>query len=222
MPIIVIRLAKYLLIVQLVFVASHSIAQVFKCPAENGVVVYQDRPCGSKSRIESSNPSVEHPATAPHASDVPSWERQIDALVRSALSRSISEARRLAVTEKHWRWIEEAEASERGARQQQAVGRTAADVRAERSETQACKDARRSYELESRTPESIAVKKQLMYEACGIEPPGETVVNINAPPPTTTVIYGNRSGAYPSRPTARRSDPEEREHGMTRLPAKRP
>ncbi len=144
--------------------------QLHKCIDARGRTSYQDFPCGEAPRFTPPAAITPAPADAPaETAAVSPSARQLDARVKAAIaSGDLDRARALAVTVEQWEWIAEAER----ARQQQAVsGRTQSDLRAEKSASQACGDARRSYELESRSPESIEKAKQLMYEACGMEAP---------------------------------------------------
>ncbi|MCC6756153.1 MAG: hypothetical protein IT199_07265 [Solirubrobacterales bacterium] len=115
--------------------------------------------------------------------------RQLDAAVKAAIAgRDLPRAKGLAVTAQHWEWIAEAEQNQQT---QSVTGRTQADLRAEKSASQECKDARRNYENESRSPEAIEKMKHLMYEACGMEASADTgagtgqTVIVNRPRPYT-------------------------------------
>lgn len=164
-------------------------AQVYKCSNAKGKVSYQDSPCDQNTKIGitgTTTTSVSGTAgNSTKAQEPPPVIRQLDAAVRAALTaHDLRRAKDLAVTEKHWEWIAEAEQK---SQEQPVIGRTQSDLRAEKSGTQACKEAKRSYELESQSPESIAMKKRLMYEACGMEEPVE--VNVDN---SRTVVIGNR------------------------------
>jgi hypothetical protein len=105
--------------------------------------------------------------------------RQLDAAVKAAIAgRDLPRAKGLAVTAQHWEWIAEAEQNQQT---QPVTGRTQADLRAEKSASQECRDARRNYENESRSPEAIEKMKHLMYEACGMEAPADTSAGTGQP-----------------------------------------
>ncbi|MBI4987496.1 MAG: DUF4124 domain-containing protein [Rhodocyclales bacterium] len=144
--------------------------QFHKCVDAKGKVSYQDFPCGQAPAIgtpEAPRPNAASPAPADSASSP--VMRQLDAAVKAAIAgRDLPRAKGLAVTEKHWEWIAEAEKTQQ---LQPVTGRTQADLRAEKGASQECRDARRNYELETRSPEAIEKMKHLMYEACGMDPP---------------------------------------------------
>lgn len=164
--------------------------QFHKCVDAKGKISYQDFPCGQAPGIGTPDAARTGTASPPPADSATSpVMRQLDAAVKAAIAaRDLPRAKGLAVTEKHWEWIAEAE---KELQAQPVTGRTRADLRAEKSASQECKDARRNYELESRSPEAIEKMKQLMYEACGMEAPadagagtGQTVI-VNRPRPFT-------------------------------------
>ncbi len=176
--------------------------QLHKCVDAKGKVSYQDFPCGQAPRIGA--PEAPASAKANSAADgAPSpVMRQLDAAVRAAIAaRDLPRAKGLAVTAEHWEWIAEAEKTQPA---QPAIGRTPADLRAEKGASQECRDARRGYELESRSPEAIEKAKQLMYEACGMEAPAETGVVVGQP------VYIQRPHAVPPRPLPRPDRPADR------------
>ncbi len=187
--------------------ASPAIAQsqFHKCVDAKGKVTYQDFPCGQAPRIgtpEAPPGGAANPAPADSASSP--VMRQLDAAVKAAIaSRDLPRAKGLAVTAQHWEWIAEAE-KEQQQQAQPATGRTRADLRAEKSASQECRDARRNYENESRSPEAIEKMKHLMYEACGMEPPADAAagtpqtVIVNRPRPFT-----HNPPAGPNRPVVR-------------------
>lgn len=164
--------------------------QFHKCVDAKGKVSYQDFPCGQAPAIgtpDAARTGTASPAPADSASSP--VMRQLDAAVKAAIAgRDLPRARGLAVTAQHWEWIAEAEQNQQA---QPVTGRTQADLRAEKSASQECKDARRNYESESRSPEAIEKMKHLMYEACGMEASADTgagtgqTVIVNRPRPFT-------------------------------------
>ena len=184
--------------------------QLHKCVDAKGKVTYQDFPCGQAPGISAreaprgnaANPAVPDSSTSPVM-------RQLDAAVKAAIAaQDLPRAKGLAVTEKQWEWIAEAEKSQQP---QTVTGRTQADLRAEKSASQEGRDARRNYENESRSPEAIEKMKHLMYEACGMEPPadagagtGQTVI-VNRPRivPNNPPLRPDRPAAAPDRPSCR-------------------
>ncbi len=164
--------------------------KLHKCVDAKGKVSYQDFPCGQApgigtpdaARIGAASPAPADSASSPVM-------RQLDAAVKAAIAgRDLPRAKGLAVTAQHWEWIAEAEQNQQT---QSITGRTQADLRAEKSASQECKDARRNYENESRSPEAIEKMKHLMYEACGMEASADTgagtgqTVIVNRPRPYT-------------------------------------
>jgi len=147
-------------------------AKLHKCVDAKGKVSYQDFPCGQAPAIgtpDAARTGTASPAPADSASSP--VMRQLDAAVKAAIAgRDLPRAKGLAVTAQHWEWIAEAEQSQQA---QPVTGRTQADLRAEKGASHECRDARRNYESESRSPEAIEKMKHLMYEACGMEAPAD-------------------------------------------------
>lgn len=141
--------------------------KLYKCVDAKGKVGYQDFPCGQApdaARTNTASPAPADSASSPVM-------RQLDGAVKAAIAgRDLPRAKGLAVTEKHWEWIAQAEKTQQV---QPVTGRTQADLRAEKGASQECRDARRNYELETRSPEAIEKMKHLMYEACGMDPPAD-------------------------------------------------
>lgn len=154
--------------------------QFHKCVDAKGKITYQDFPCGQAPAVgtpEAPRSGAASPAPADSASSP--VMRQLDAAVKAAIAgRDLPRAKGLAVTAQHWEWIAEAEQNQQT---QPVTGRTQADLRAEKSASQECRDARRNYENESRSPEAIEKMKHLMYEACGMEAPADTSAGTGQP-----------------------------------------
>lgn len=166
--------------------------QLHKCVDAKGKITYQDFPCGQKPGIgtqEAPRGGAANPAPADGASSP--LMRQLDAAVKAAIAgRDLPRAKGLAVTAQHWEWIAEAEKAQQQA--QPVTGRTQADLRAEKSASPECRDARRNYEMETRSPEAIEKMKQLMYEACGMEAPADA----GAGSGRTVILSRPRSAAH--------------------------
>lgn len=183
----------------LAFMAILSASPVFaqgqfhKCVDAKGKVTYQDFPCGQAPTVgtpEAPRSGAASPAPADSASSP--VMRQLDAAVKAAIAgRDLPRARGLAVTAQHWEWIAEAEQNQQA---QPVTGRTQADLRAEKGASQECRDARRNYEMETRSPEAIEKMKQLMYEACGMDPPADAGAG------TGQTVILTRPRAAPHRP----------------------
>ena len=203
----------------LAFMAILSAAPVFaqgqfhKCVDARGKITYQDFPCGQAPAIGAAGAPRVGAASPPSADSAGSpVMRQLDAAVKAAIAgRDLPRARGLAVTAQHWEWIAEAEKDQQQA--QPATGRTQADLRAEKSASPECRDARRNYELESRSPEAIEKMKQLMYEACGMEAPAGTDAGTGQ-----TVIIG-RPRYVPHNPPTRTDRPAPRQPRTLEPPA---
>lgn len=182
----------------LAFMAILSASPVFaqgqfhKCVDTKGKVTYQDFPCGQAPRI--GTPEVSPGGTGNPAADSASSPvmRQLDAAVKAAIAgRDLPRAKGLAVTAQHWEWIAEAEQNQQV---QPVTGRTQADLRAEKGASPECRDARRNYEMETRSPETIEKAKHLMYEACGMDPPADAGAG------TGQTVILTRPRAAPHRP----------------------
>jgi hypothetical protein len=187
--------------------------QLHKCVDARGKVTYQDFPCGQKPAIGAPEAPRSGAANVPPADSASSpVMRQLDAAVRAAIAgRDLPRARGLAVTAQHWEWIAVAEKEQQPA--QPVTGRTQADLRAEKSASPECREARRSYENETRSPEAIEKMKHLMYEACGMEAP----VEASAGSGQTVILDRPRSATHRATPKPLR--PERPEQPAARQPA---
>lgn len=150
---------------------AYAQSKFHKCVDARGKVTYQDFPCGQAQPAvapEAARGGAANPPPADGASSA--VMRQLDAAVKAAIAgRDLPRAKGLAVTAQHWEWIAAAEKEQQPA--QPVTGRTQADLRAEKSASPECREARRNYENETRSPEAIEKMKHLMYEACGMESP---------------------------------------------------
>lgn len=173
---------------------------IHKCVSATGKVTYQDAPCDNSPAVRS--PSSAPVSTIPGGAEagVPSPSlRQLDAAVKSALAgNDLPRAKRLAVTAQHWDWIARAEKDNPALA---AGGRTSAAAPASSSDD--CRQARRSYDLESGSPEEIEKKRQLMYAACGMQTPpaGE------APAGQTVILTPMQRRLHPAPALSPRSGP---------------
>ncbi len=187
--------------------------QLHKCVDAEGKVTYQDFPCGRKPAFgtqDAPRSGAAHPPPADSAASP--VMRQLDAAVRAAIAgRDLPRARGLAVTAQQWEWIAAAEKEQQPA--QPVTGRTQADLRAEKSASPECREARRSYENETRSPEAIEKMKHLMYEACGMAAPAEASAGSGQ-----TVILG-RPRSTTHRPAPGPLKPERPEQPSARQPA---
>jgi len=187
--------------------------KLHKCVDAKGKVSYQDFPCGQAPGIgtpDAARSGAASPAPADSASSP--VMRQLDAAVKAAIAgRDLPRAKGLAVTAQHWEWIAEAEQNQQA---QPVTGRTQADLRAEKSASQECKDARRNYEGESRSPEAIEKMKHLMYEACGMEASADTGAGTGQ----TVILTRPRSATHRPPPPIRPEQPTARQP-RTREPA---
>ena len=160
---------------------AHASAQVYKCIDEKGKSIYSDTPClrhGSQALTDiQSSPASSSTAESP-------LSRQLDAAVRRAISEGdFSHAQSLALTPKHWEWIA---AAKKDRQQQPVLGRTEADLSAEKGDSIACHKAKRDYEFEAgaykQVQNAIDAKRSMMHAACGIKEPTQIKVD------NTTVI----------------------------------
>lgn len=186
--------------------------QFHKCVDAKGKVSYQDFPCGQAPAIGTPEaPRTGTTSPAPADSAASPVMRQLDAAVKAAIAgRDLPRAKGLAVTAQHWEWIAEAEQNQQT---QPVTGRTQADLRAEKSASQECKDARRNYESESRSPEAIEKMKHLMYEACGMEASADTGAG------TGQTVIVNRPRPYTHNPRIRSDRPVVRQPRTPEPPA---
>jgi hypothetical protein len=158
-------------------------AQVFKCKDGKGKTIYSDSPCASNSSQTTTDIQTSSPPGA--AQNESPLTRQLDTAVRRAIaSGDINYAERLAVTSQHWEWIATAR---KDSQPKQVLGRTEADLSAEKSGAWACKIATRDYEFEAgsykQVQNAIDAKRSMMHAACGIKEPtqikNETTTIIN-------------------------------------------
>jgi hypothetical protein len=195
------RSMHQLVLIPLVLIcfASEASAQIYKCKDDKGKVAYSDAPCSSKSNqtvtdlqpttVSTSLETAGSPAVNVGAAESP-LARQLDAAVKGALATGdIMRAQELAVTAKHWDWIA---AAKRDGQQRHVIGRTDADLSAEKGGTQACQQAKRAYEFEAgaykQNENAIDAKRSMMREACGMKEPTEVRISKNR----TTIIENRR------------------------------
>jgi len=207
-----VKLPLSLLLALLLVPPAAAQGQFHKCVDAKGKVSYQDFPCGQAPAIGTPDAARTGTASpAPADSATSPVMRQLDAAVKAAIAgRDLPRAKGLAVTAQHWEWIAEAEQSQQA---QLVTGRTQADLRAEKGGSQECKDARRSYENESRSPEAIEKTKHLMYEACGMEAPADAGTG------TGQTVIVNRPRPYTHHPPPARPDGSAARQPRTREPA---
>jgi len=174
-----------LVLMMLIGISPVEAEPIYKCKDAKGNVSFSNVGCGTNTtptitNIKStrSTPSFGNSAQNSVEANMgtePPHTRQLDSLVKAAIvSGDMRRARDLAVTTKHWEWIDEAQ---KNAQTRPVIGRTEADLRAEKSGTLECQQAKRSLDLESSSKEAIDTKRRLMYEACGMEVPAEVNVD---------------------------------------------
>lgn len=142
-------------------------AQVFRCTNSLGKVEYTDAPCtGGAGRTVTVNQNV-----------LPAQD------VREKILKDENERLRAELEAARARKLFEDPAT---------VGRTQADLQAEKSNSIECTRAKRSYEVAAssiQTDRNTDAEELAMYSACGMKPPDKTVVNI------TTVVVGRTNSA---------------------------
>lgn len=193
-----------LVLMMLIGISPVGAESIYKCKDAKGNVTFSNVSCGANTTqtltdVRSTRPVPSSPNNAVQGSGETKvgsespHTRQLDSLVKAAIvSGDIRRARDLAVTTKHWEWIDEAQ---KNAQTRPVIGRTEADLRAEKSGTQECQHAKRSLDLESSSKEAIDTKRRLMYEACGMEVPVEVNVdNSRTVIDNRRVIINRRSG----------------------------
>lgn len=167
--------------------AAPAHAEVYKCQDQDGKIVYSDAPCKSGTQTVTDIPVTIPDADAANHSESSALARQMDTAVKTAIADGdLHRAQALATTREHWDWIA---AAKREANETPILGRTEADLSAERGDSQACQQAIRSYELEASSsfdePEALNAKKSIMHAACGIKEPLEA----NNYPAPATALY---------------------------------
>jgi len=142
-------------------------AQVFRCTTAGGKVEYSDAPCAPGSR----DAQLVAPKAAPDA---------------AALQQENQRLRMQALEEENRRLKSEAAANRAAAAAPApagpVVGRTAADVQADRADSFQCRQARRDYEFALSSiggRSTVPAAKASMYSACGLQPPSETTVEVH-------------------------------------------
>ena len=161
-------------LLSLLFVA-HAHAQVYRCTNAAGKVEYSDAPCAETSRDA--------------RMVAPRMERTPAEIENEQLRRQLAE-------EQNRR--RQAENADRERAQQPAppvIGRTQADLQAERGNSIECERAKRDYEVilssigsKSRAPAAEAA----MYSACGMRAPDKTIINVRPEHrPSTCVRVGS-------------------------------
>jgi len=156
-------------------VSAASSAQVYRCTAPSGKVEYSDAPCSATSK--------DNRLVAPK---VERSQREVE-LENEYLRRQLSEERlrRNARVPSSPPPVE--------APPRPALGRTQADLQAERADSWECSKAKRDYDVLSG---SITDRRRLpaaevaMYSACGMRNPDKTIINVVPAPPSTCVRVG--------------------------------
>ncbi|NML47748.1 DUF4124 domain-containing protein [Ramlibacter sp. G-1-2-2] len=153
-------------------------AQVFRCTSPGGKVEYSDAPCapGSKDAHQ----------VAPKAT------------VDPAALQQENQRLRMQVLEEENRRLKSEVAAARNAAAAPApagpvVGRTAADIQADRADSFACRQAKRDYEFALSSiggRSTVPAAKAAMYSACGLQPPSETTVEVRDRRSSTCVRVG--------------------------------
>lgn len=160
----------------LLSIAGLAQAQIYRCESAKKQVTYSDSPCGTAGRQIVTDIPTSHPAAR---TDESPFRRDLDAAVRRAISAgNLFQAEQLATTSEHWTWIAEAKALQNKA---PGVGRTEADLAAEKGSSRECEQARRSYEVGASTfrqgEAPLDARRTLMYTACGIKEPARVEVD---------------------------------------------
>jgi hypothetical protein len=148
-------------------------AQVYRCTGANGKVEFSDAPCATSST--DSRVVMPQAATGDRSLQMENERLRMQLLEE--------QNKRLRAENAGAR---DAAATPTPAPAPPAVGRTQADLQAERANTYECEQARRNYEvaLSAVTGRSTApAARAAMYSACGMLPPSvESNVNIRSAP----------------------------------------
>jgi len=158
-------------------------AQIYRCEEMNGQVSYSDRPCVAARRQIVTDIPTSHPVAT---SNEAALSRDLDAAVRRAIaSGNLTHAEQLATTSQRRAWIQEAKSLNQNAPSivgnRPVVGRTEADLAAEKGGASECENARRNYEVEASAFKqgqgSLDARRTMMYAACGIKEPTRVEVD---------------------------------------------
>lgn len=204
-----------LVISLLVFFASPVNAEVYKCENEKNKVIYSDTPCHSNSTQTvtdiQANLDINQNGLQSSEKKQSSVMRQLDSAVKSAIAEEdFVRADALALTKEHHEWI--AAAKKDAARS--VAGRTEADLIAEQSNSDECKQAKLSLEKEAGSsfhkPDVFAAKTSLMHVSCGLRDETEpnysnrTYANRNTPFLFNPYHYYSykRLGHFPHNPSS--------------------
>lgn len=168
-----------------VFFASPVNAEVYKCETAKSKVIYSDTPCHSGSTQTITD--IRTDLAMNQTNSQPSVMRQLDNAVKSAIAKEdFVRADALAMTREHHEWIVVAK---KDAARKVVTGRTEADLIAELSNSDECKQAKLSLEKEVdssfRKPDVWAAKTSLMHVSCGLR----DEVEPNYSNPTYTNLY---------------------------------
>ena len=170
------------LLVLSVAMSSTALGQTYyKCKTPSGGTAFSDAPCSGGDREEEvfkgSGQAYPNPRDADRTRN--SETRVLDAKVSEALATGdFSRARSLAVTEKQWQMVSEAE---------RRYEDRDDELRAESRRSEDCKKAQWSYDLAAGSNSSnratVGAAKRRMYSACGMrEPDTTTIINNNTSP----------------------------------------
>ncbi|WP_374682374.1 DUF4124 domain-containing protein [Accumulibacter sp.] len=181
------KAAAALLVVS-VAMSSTAIGQTYyKCKTPSGGTAFSDAPCSGGDREQQVfQGSVQAYPNPREVARTPDRETSmLDAKVAEALAtRDFSKAKSLAVTEKQWQMVSDAE---------QRYERRDDELRAESRRSQDCERAQWSYDLaagsNSSTGATIGAAKRRMYSACGMREPDTTTTIINNNPSPRNYRY---------------------------------
>jgi hypothetical protein len=119
-------------------------AQIYRCKHEKGNWPTQRLHAAKGAQTLT---DISTSPTLPSSPNDFSLSRQLDNAVRRAIaSGDLNQAGSLAVTSQHWEWIATAK---RDSQPRSVLGRTEADLSAEKSGPLACQQATRAYEFEA-------------------------------------------------------------------------
>ncbi|MDF2457766.1 MAG: hypothetical protein K0S79_182 [Nitrospira sp.] len=163
----------FLLTVIIALASPVTKAEVFRCTTAAGKVEYSDGPCVNGT----SRPVQVNQNSLPSSGHREQVLRDENERLRKQLEASKTSNQSQSTT----------------AANTPALGRTEADLAAEKGGSIECARAKRSYEVATSSIQqnrNTAAEELAMYSACGIKPPDKTVVNI------TNVHVGGAQRSY--------------------------
>ena len=163
---------KILIIIALGFFMGSANAEIYRCQSGDSKTSYSDTPCkpgGTQTLIDFRTQTALNRADSADIEDKSAVVRQLDIAVKSAIANGdLIRAQALASSDEQKEWV----AAAREAAKRIALGRTDADLNAEKANSDECLEAKQNLEQEvkafSPKPSVLGAWTSMMRAACGV------------------------------------------------------